>query len=293
MTTFSRLLVLVRYMRATPDLPLLTSMASWIELQNDYWTKAADGLYYVANDPSILRESNWDIERAIDVLRGNIRGRLPTILWERFGIRPPGLPGSATDAATRLKDIVARRLGPTSKEVVPPALSRSVVSVEDYGIAKLHAEGRWSCVLSLLPNEEGELRWKVHRIDILVGNKNSDVVGKAALRPLSPANLVEDGYEDAMMPDIAPVRDDRAAFVKPVPLLTPAQRDALLIPAQAALESPKPLESFYRFLEDTAAEVLLGLVAIECGKLRKEHGLADVEVDEADDGSSVKLKFWT
>lgn len=285
LTTFSRLLVLLRFLRQNPELRKLVSLGTWLELQNDYWTKSADGLFFVANDGSIPREANWDIARAVDVLSGNIRGRLPGILWSNFGLEPPGSLEAKESTGARLRDLVSRRLGPFSKDSVPSELSKAVVKVSEYGVAELVCEGKWSCALCLVPSpsstaSEGEelkpeWNWRILRLGILVGSKS-------ALLGLKDAKDTErDRSTDGEATDPAPVTRN---------LLTPHQESALLIPAQKALDSG--LHALHAFLEKTTAESLLALLALSASSL-KNAGYPDLEITESEDGEKLMLRFWT
>ncbi|KAJ1949677.1 mediator complex subunit, partial [Linderina macrospora] len=170
----TKLLVLVKWSRNAPQIQKCQNAIAYLQSQNEYFTRAVDGLYatYLALPQARLR--NYDVATAADVLTTGTYRRLPGVVKEAF-VPPPKLTrAQVSKTLEAINGIIRARI--LRGEPVPTAMRRYSI---DGGKVSFVVAGEFEATLTLL--QYSNVPWHVVAIKMLVGSDPA-LKGEMAIR---------------------------------------------------------------------------------------------------------------
>ncbi|KAI8620180.1 mediator complex subunit MED14-domain-containing protein [Chytriomyces sp. MP71] len=192
-----KLLVLVRWAKRVGDLGSLMTALAFLESQDALFAGAADALVRTHSDMLLIREPNYDIITAVDILSlGNFH-RLPTII-RKSTIPPAPLSKSQIEnTLVRLQDTIRMRL--LADDVVPFPF-RKCMSIAR-GCVTFTVQHKFQVTLSL-DGTIPRMPWKIVDLQILVQFVKEDYEGVIGIHDYQLNGIIASAAQSLLPPPL-------------------------------------------------------------------------------------------
>ncbi|KAJ3228198.1 Mediator of RNA polymerase II transcription subunit 14 [Chytriomyces hyalinus] len=272
-----KLLVLVRWARRVGDLGSLVNALAFLDIQDSFFSGAADQLFRIHSDMLLMRDPNYDIVTAVDMLSNGNFQRLPSIIKKSTIPPAPLTPAQIKNTLVRLQDLIRMRL--LADDVIPYPFRKSMIIAR--GCVTFKVENKFQVTLSLQGGSP-ELSWKIVDLQILVNFVKEDYEGVIGIHDYQLNGIIASAAQSLIPPSTPASGTDIAGPPK----------------VEEVLKTPNfhPLVALHDHLDRFCVHLQMEILRAQINHLARTrwntHIAYEMTPNQPDGTSLLKIRYW-